>query len=151
MTSRPGKSSERSRYCPNRSANLANRTPREWADGEVIDLGGKRVRRMDTPHVLHGWDAGAMLTTSSHLEFGMNNSGWNYAGQIAEVLIYNRALTDAERAQIASALSAKYNLNDTDSDGLPDAWEQQYFGTLSYGPNDDPGGVGFGQGPGNVQ
>lgn len=39
-------------------ADLANRTPQEWPDGEVIDLGGKRVRRIDTPHVLHGWDAG---------------------------------------------------------------------------------------------
>jgi len=37
-------------------ADLANRTPREWADGEVIDIGGKRIRRIDTPHVLHVWD-----------------------------------------------------------------------------------------------
>ncbi len=27
---------------------------------------------------------------------------------------------------------------DSDGDGLPDAWEMQYFGTLNYGPNDDP-------------
>ncbi len=33
--------------------------------------------------------------------------------------------------------------NDTDADGLPDSWEQQYFGNLSYGPNDDPDGDGF--------
>ena len=31
---------------------------------------------------------------------------------------------------------------DTDVDGLPDAWEQRYLGTLAYGPNADPGGVG---------
>ena len=42
-------------------ADLANRTPQVWADGEVIDLGGKRVRRIDTPHVLHGWDAGLVF------------------------------------------------------------------------------------------
>jgi flavorubredoxin len=42
-------------------ADLANKTPQEWADGEVIDLGGKRVRRIDTPHVLHGWDAGLVF------------------------------------------------------------------------------------------
>ena len=29
-------------------ADLANRTPQEWPDGELIDLGGKRVRRIDT-------------------------------------------------------------------------------------------------------
>jgi len=36
---------------------LADRPPRPLADGEVIDLGGKRVRHLDTPHVPHGWDA----------------------------------------------------------------------------------------------
>ncbi|MEM7395218.1 MAG: proprotein convertase P-domain-containing protein [Verrucomicrobiota bacterium] len=28
--------------------------------------------------------------------------------------------------------------DDTDADGLPDAWELQYFGNLSAGPDDDP-------------
>jgi flavorubredoxin len=41
-------------------ADLANRPPQEWPDGEILDLGGKRVRRIDTPHVLHGWDAGLL-------------------------------------------------------------------------------------------
>jgi hypothetical protein len=31
------------------------------ADGEVIDLGGKRVRYLDTPHVPHGWEAGVLF------------------------------------------------------------------------------------------
>ena len=25
--------------------------------GEVLDIGGRRVRNIDTPHVPHGWDA----------------------------------------------------------------------------------------------
>jgi hypothetical protein len=33
--------------------------------------------------------------------------------------------------------------NDTDGDGLPDAWEKTYFGKLTYGPNDDPDGDGY--------
>jgi flavorubredoxin len=37
---------------------MANRPPRPLADGEVLDLGGKRVRWLDTPHVPHNWDAG---------------------------------------------------------------------------------------------
>jgi flavorubredoxin len=37
---------------------LADRPPRILADGEVLDLGGKRVRWIDTPHVPHGWEAG---------------------------------------------------------------------------------------------
>jgi len=36
----------------------APRPPRALADGEVLDLGGRRVRRLDTPHVPHCWDAG---------------------------------------------------------------------------------------------
>ncbi|GHI03437.1 MBL fold metallo-hydrolase [Streptomyces cellostaticus] len=40
---------------------LADRPPRPMAHGEVLDLGGKQVRRrvrhLNTPHVPHGWDA----------------------------------------------------------------------------------------------
>ncbi|MGZ3274698.1 MAG: oxygen-binding di-iron domain-containing protein [Caulobacteraceae bacterium] len=37
---------------------LADRPPRALADGETLDLGGKRMRWMSTPHVPHGWEAG---------------------------------------------------------------------------------------------
>jgi flavorubredoxin len=37
---------------------LADRPPRPLEPGEVIDLGGKRVRHLATPHVPHAWDAG---------------------------------------------------------------------------------------------
>jgi len=36
---------------------LADRPPRTLQDGEVLDLGGKRVRHLDTPHVPHNWEA----------------------------------------------------------------------------------------------
>jgi len=39
---------------------LADRPPRVLGDGEVLDLGGKRVRYIDTPHVPHGWEAGVI-------------------------------------------------------------------------------------------
>jgi flavorubredoxin len=39
---------------------LADRPPRVLADGEVLDIGGKRIRYVDTPHVPHGWDAGVL-------------------------------------------------------------------------------------------
>jgi len=38
----------------------APRPPRALADNEVLDLGGRRVRRLDTPHVPHCWDAGLL-------------------------------------------------------------------------------------------
>lgn len=36
---------------------LCDRPPRALAEGEVLDLGGKRVRQISTPHVPHGWEA----------------------------------------------------------------------------------------------
>jgi flavorubredoxin len=40
---------------------LCDRPPRALLDGEVLDLGGKRMRWIDTPHVPHGWEAGAFF------------------------------------------------------------------------------------------
>ena len=37
---------------------LADRPPRALASGEVLDIGGRRMRWIDTPHVPHGWEAG---------------------------------------------------------------------------------------------
>jgi flavorubredoxin len=36
---------------------LCDRPPRALEEGEVLDLGGKRVRQLSTPHVPHGWEA----------------------------------------------------------------------------------------------
>jgi len=39
-------------------ADLADRPPRPLEAGETLDLGGKRLRWIPTPHVPHGWEAG---------------------------------------------------------------------------------------------
>ena len=36
---------------------LCDRPPRALKDGEILDLGGMRLRHLDTPHVPHGWEA----------------------------------------------------------------------------------------------
>jgi flavorubredoxin len=36
---------------------LCDRPPRALDEGEVLDLGGRRVRQISTPHVPHGWEA----------------------------------------------------------------------------------------------
>jgi flavorubredoxin len=36
---------------------MADRPPRPLADGEVLDLGGHRIRQIPTPHVPHAWEA----------------------------------------------------------------------------------------------
>ncbi|HEV7123544.1 MAG TPA: hypothetical protein VGN24_08985 [Rhodanobacter sp.] len=49
------------------SANdIALRRPRALADGETLDLGGKRVRYLATPHVPHCWDAGLLYEELTH-------------------------------------------------------------------------------------
>jgi flavorubredoxin len=40
---------------------FALRPPRALRDGETIDLGGKRVRYIATPHLPHCWDAGLLF------------------------------------------------------------------------------------------
>jgi flavorubredoxin len=40
---------------------LADRTPHALGADEVIDLGGARVRNVETPHLPHGWDAHVMF------------------------------------------------------------------------------------------
>ena len=39
-------------------SDMADRAPRALKNDEVVDLGGKKVRWLDTPHVPHNWDAG---------------------------------------------------------------------------------------------
>ena len=50
-------------------AEMTSRPPRPLENGEVIDLGGLRVRWIDTPHVPGPWEAGVMFeeTTSTLL------------------------------------------------------------------------------------
>jgi len=36
---------------------MCDRPPRPLGEGEVIDLGTKRLRQISTPHVPHGWEA----------------------------------------------------------------------------------------------
>ena len=48
---------------------LAERPPRALANGEVIDLGGKRVRYIDTPHVPHAWESGLLFEETTKTLF----------------------------------------------------------------------------------
>src|SRR5262247_3898275 len=61
----------------------APRPPRALADGEVLDLGGRRVRRLDTPHVPHCWDAGLMYEEATGTLF--SSDLFTHAGDPAPV------------------------------------------------------------------
>jgi flavorubredoxin len=66
----------------------AIRPPRSLADGEVLDLGGKRVRWIDTPHVPHGWDAGLLYeeTTGTLLCGDLFTQGGDKAGTEGDIV-----------------------------------------------------------------
>jgi flavorubredoxin len=48
---------------------LADRPPRALAQDEVLDLGGKRVRIIATPHVPHGWEAQVLYEETTETLF----------------------------------------------------------------------------------
>ena len=73
---------------------LADRPPRTLADGETIDLGGKRVRYLDTPHTPHGWDAGLLFEETT---------GTLLCGDLFTQTGWTGALTDGDIVGAASA------------------------------------------------
>ncbi len=48
---------------------LADRAPRPLSDGEVLDIGGHRIRWIDTPHVPHAWEAGVIYDETTRTLF----------------------------------------------------------------------------------
>jgi flavorubredoxin len=45
---------------------LADRPARAMGDGDVLDIGGRRLRFIDTPHVPHGWEAGVFFEETTN-------------------------------------------------------------------------------------
>jgi flavorubredoxin len=48
---------------------LADRPPRALGDGDVLDLGGHRMRWIDTPHLPHAWEAGILYDETTRTLF----------------------------------------------------------------------------------
>jgi flavorubredoxin len=48
---------------------LADRPPRALADGEVLDIGGHRIRWIDLPHVPHAWENGIIYDETTRTLF----------------------------------------------------------------------------------
>jgi flavorubredoxin len=79
---------------------LADRPPRPLTDGEVLDLGGRRVRRIETPHVPHGWDAGLLYEETT---------GTLLCGDLLSAFGPSPALTEQEVVSGAIAAEDLFN------------------------------------------
>ncbi|WP_433602572.1 MBL fold metallo-hydrolase [Nocardia sp. CA-135953] len=72
---------------------MADRQPRRLADGEVIDLGGRRVRHLDTPHAPHNWEARVLYEETT---------GVLFCGDLMTQLGNGPALTDSDLVEPAA-------------------------------------------------
>lgn len=68
--------------------------------------------------------------------FNLGSSYSYFAGDVAEVMVFNRQLADGERLATQMFLAGKY-LVDSDGDGLSDGWEWSNFGDLSHVASED--------------
>jgi len=66
---------------------MADRPPRPLADGEVMQLGARRVRHIDTPHVPHAWEARVLYEETT---------GTLFAGDLFTALGDGPALTEGD-------------------------------------------------------
>jgi len=72
---------------------LADRPPEPMAPDAVYDLGGKRVRNIDTPHVPHGWDAHVLYEETT---------GTLFCGDLFTQVGVGPALTDGDLLDAAA-------------------------------------------------
>lgn len=86
-------------------ADLADRPPHVLGDGDVLDIGGHRLRHIDTPHVPHCWDARVLFDeTTSTLFCGDLFTSFGVAAGITEDDLVEGALA-AEDAFGATCLT----------------------------------------------
>jgi len=84
---------------------LADRPPRVLENNAMLDLGGKRVRYLDTPHVPHAWESGLIFeVTTKTLFTGDLFTQLGSGPALTERSIVNEAIV-AEEAFHAMALT----------------------------------------------
>jgi flavorubredoxin len=102
---------------------LADRAPRPLADAEIVDLGGRRVRNIDTPHIPHGWDAHVLYEEHTRTLFcgdlftSFGESDPTTTGDIVESALASEAF-GAPTALTASTASMIGELSNLDVDTL---------------------------------
>jgi flavorubredoxin len=83
---------------------LADRPAHPLADGDVLDIGGHRLRWIDTPHVPHAWEAGLLYDETTKVLFcGDLFSQWGPYPATTEDDIAARAIDDEDSSWLSLA------------------------------------------------
>ncbi|MQY22015.1 oxygen-binding di-iron domain-containing protein [Nocardia macrotermitis] len=72
---------------------MADRLPRRLDDGEVIDLGDKRIQHLDTPHAPHNWESRVLYEQTT---------GVLFCGDLMTQLGDGPAITDTDLVEPAT-------------------------------------------------
>jgi parallel beta-helix repeat protein len=113
-------------------AKILKPTRREFDIGETIDFEGDLYDE-DLPDDSH------TFTWTSNLD---GELGTTITLDDVELSTGIHTITftvkDSSGASGSMVIKITVGGEDTDMDGLPDSWEEQYFGNLEWGPDDDP-------------
>jgi len=134
----------------------------DFSSANVYHSGIISSARLDEPHVYNAVSSSSEWTsrinnnvqvtkTNNTVAFSpgpaIGASGWQpfydrnyFTGDIAEVLVFDHALTQTERDAVFSYLHDKYGLGDSDGDGLPD-WKEREIGTDPYNADTNHDGI----------
>jgi Fibronectin type III domain/Bacterial TSP3 repeat len=135
---------------PNRYPDEQGQIRDDFCSGNMY-YSGPIGARLEKPHVYNVVSSSTEWTSriNGNVQFSTANntvafSPWpsigQFAGDIAEILIFDHTLTQTERDSVFSYLSGKYGFADSDGDSLPD-WKEREIGTDPF--NADTNGDGI--------
>ena len=105
-----------------------------WNHIVLVKSGDAKIIYVNGVEVLNGVNTGPLPTDFTELFIGnSSNQAEAVSGSLDDVAFFKRELTPAEVASLAGGASPASidPPNDTDSDGLPDAWELRFAADLN--------------------
>lgn len=139
---------------PGNQSPVANAGPDQTiGEAQPVTLNGGASSDPDGSIARYSWQQTAGPAVS------LNDSSSITPSFVAPLVRSNTTLTfslyvndgDFGTASDSVSLFVQNTSDDDDKDGLSDLWEAQYFGSLAYGPNDDPDGDGLSNAQENLE